>query len=63
MIERVAAGMKALSDRDLAFYLLAGGVANGLVVVGFPKVGGFLAAMILATYAAAISDGAQEAAA
>jgi len=55
MTTTLSAGIGQLSDRDLAVYLSTGLAANALVAVGFPKVGGMLAAVVLATYIAAIS--------
>jgi len=53
-------GVTNLDDMDLAVYLAFGVLANALVLAGLPKAGGMLAAMVLATYLAGISDAAAE---
>lgn len=53
---RFRRGVTALSYSELGVYLAFGALANALLVAGFPRVGGFLSAMVLATYLAAISD-------
>ena len=54
--ERFASGVRALSVADFAVFVGFGLLANALVVIGLPKVGGLLAAMVLATYIAALSE-------
>lgn len=60
VIRSYTRGIQELSYRDLAVYVVFGLISNVLVVVGLPKVGGALAAMVLATYLAALSDAGGE---
>jgi hypothetical protein len=56
-----ASGVRRMRARDLAVYAGAGIAANALFAGGFPKVGGMLSAMALATYIAGVHESAVQA--